>query len=103
MNTLQPKYDSAKSFYDKAKYEVRSSIDEDIVREVLLFSYNTHVLTLKEFKTGEVVIRLNNDIREDLLFSNTTLRHMKEFIRQNTQMMIINKAMLQKMVLETRV
>lgn len=67
---LTPVYDSRKSFYRKA-----------IVREInkvkVLYSYETEVCTINN---GEIV--LNDNVRSDLLFSQTTLRHIKEFIAQ---------------------
>lgn len=62
---LQPKYDSRKSFYGKA--EVRAEDGKLILR-----SYNTDVA---EIKNGKATVFG--------LYSNTTTRHIKEFLRQN--------------------
>lgn len=67
---LVPIYDTKKSFYDKA-YVVRI---ENIIR---LYSYNTLVL-----EVGRDYYKLNKSINEKLLFSNTTLRHIKETLKQ---------------------
>lgn len=67
---LEPLYDSRKSFYNKA-YIVRVG---NLIR---LYSYNTLVLEI-----GKDYYKLNKNINEDLLFSNTTLRHIKETLKQ---------------------
>jgi hypothetical protein len=71
MRDLQPIYDGRNSFYGKAK--VYSEGDG----EYKLYSYDTLVCTLR----GNGYY-LNYDIDYSLLFSNTTLRHIKEFLRQ---------------------
>lgn len=68
---LKPIYDKAISFYGKAETERTSD-------SIVLYSYNTKVAEIK----GDKVI-LNNKIDDNLLFSNTTLRHIKEFLKQN--------------------
>lgn len=73
LNTI---FDNAKSFYNKA-YIVKYYNDENIIQYYELYSYNTLVLTLKE---GRYI--LNNNINDSLLFSQTTLRHIKEFLKQ---------------------
>lgn len=67
---LVPIYDTRKSFYDKA-YVVR------IGNIICLYSYNTLVL-----EVGQDYYKLNKSINERLLFSNTTLRHIKETLKQ---------------------
>lgn len=67
---LIPLYDNRKSFYNKA-YIVRI---ENIIR---LYSYDTLVL-----EVGRDCYKLNKSINEKLLFSNTTLRHIKEALKQ---------------------
>jgi hypothetical protein len=62
---LDTKYDSRKSFYNKAM--VSDSTDE-------LYSYGVHVMSIEN---GKPVIKC----REDQL-SQTTLRHIKEFLKQ---------------------
>ena len=68
---LKPIYDKAISFYGKAETERKGNA-------IILYSYNTKVAEIK----GDKVI-LNNNIDGNLLFSNTTLRHIKEFLKQN--------------------
>ena len=67
---LIPLYDNRKSFYNKA-YVVRIG---NIIR---LYSYDTLVL-----EVGQDYYELNKSINEKLLFSNTTLRHIKETLKQ---------------------
>lgn len=67
---LMPLYDSRKLFYNKA-HIVRVG---NIIR---LYSYNTLVLEI-----GKDYYKLNKSINDDLLFSNTTLRHIKECLKQ---------------------
>lgn len=69
-------FDNAKSFYNKA-YIIKYYNDNGIIQYYELYSYNTLVLTLKE---GRYI--LNNNIDESLLLSQTTLRHIKEFLKQ---------------------
>lgn len=72
---LQAIYDSRKSFYSKA-------IVKEINNLKLLYSYNTLVCAIYENCYG-VKYMLNLEIADNLLFSNTTLRHIKEFIKQS--------------------
>ena len=67
---LLPIYDSRKSFYNKATVEEERGIKK-------LYSYNTLVCTLSH---NDII--LNNNVDELLLFSNTSLRHIKEFLKQ---------------------
>ena len=74
---LYPEYDNAKSFYNKAK--VKKYYDNDnLLVKTELYSYNTLVLTIENNK-----YKLNHDIKEELLLSNTTLRHIKELLKQH--------------------
>ena len=76
---LSPIYDGRKSFYGKAEVKNIYGIEFDVV---LLYSYNTLVCGIVNY--GEKIkYILNTDIQENLLFSNTTLRHLKEFLIQN--------------------
>lgn len=68
---LKPQYDKSKSFYDKAKV-----IQYENVK--YLYSYDTLVCTLTNDK-----LELNYNIEESLLLSRTTLRHIKEFLKQH--------------------
>lgn len=67
---LVPLYDSRKSFYNKT-YIIRVG---NLIR---LYSYDTLVLEI-----GQDYYKLNKSINEKLLFSNTTLRHIKETLKQ---------------------
>lgn len=69
---LQPIYDTRKSFYNKA-YIIRN------YGLIELYSYNTKVL---EINTLDNIYTLNYNINTSLLFSNTTLRHIKECLHQ---------------------
>lgn len=71
---LKPIYDSAKSFYRKAFIEKYND-------KIKLYSYNTRVATIYLTESGRYY-SLNSDVREELLFSHTTLRHIKEFLNQ---------------------
>lgn len=65
---LKPEFDSAKSFYNKAVVE----IDENGNKH--LYSYNTLVCELDGLNSVAKVYNVQ---------SQTTLRHIKEFLRQN--------------------
>lgn len=62
---LHPEYDSRASFYGKARIEVKGS-------KKVLWSYTTEVAYIEDDKA--VVYGS---------YSNTTLRHIKEFLKQN--------------------
>lgn len=65
--SLNPNYDSRKSFYNKAIVECFNSTQT-------LYSYNTKVA---EIENGKITLYSAWD------HSQTTLRHVKEFLRQN--------------------
>lgn len=69
---LQPIFDTRKSFYNKA-YIIR---DYGLIE---LYSYNTLALSIDTLKG---TYKLNYNINTSLLFSNTTLRHIKECLHQ---------------------
>lgn len=71
---LRTIYDRAKSFYKKAYVERYND-------KIKLYSYDTHVATIYLTESGRYY-SLNDDIPESLLFSKTTLRHIKEFLHQ---------------------
>lgn len=74
---LIPIYEKVKSYYNKA--EVKKYYNKyNIITKYELLSYNTIVLTYKESK-----LKLNKNINKSLLMSKTTLRHIKEFIKQH--------------------
>lgn len=65
---LEARYDSRASFYNKARIE-------DDGTATRLYSYETHVVTFHK-ATGQVALMPRWDE------SATTLRHVKEFLRQ---------------------
>lgn len=67
---LLPIYDGRKSFYHKA-------IIEEENENIKLYSYDILVCTLSH---NDII--LNDNIDQSLLFSSTTLRHIKEFLKQ---------------------
>lgn len=69
---LEPVYNSQKDYYKKA---VVKTLDNNIK---LLYSYNTLVCIIYDNK-----YILNDNISYNLLFSNTTLKHIKDFLLQN--------------------
>lgn len=72
---LYPEYDNAHSFYGKAT--IKKYYENNILQKIELYSYKTLVLTIANNKYN-----LNYEIKEKLLFSNTTLRHIKECLLQ---------------------
>lgn len=81
VSELSPQYDARKSFYGKAKVVTDSDGTQ------ILYSYNTPVA---EIKNGKAILRAMWDS------SSTTLRHVKEFLRQNG-FEVGSKAQLAKM------
>lgn len=69
---LNPIKDTRKSFYGKALVETNENSGV-----VTLYSYNTPVCKWY----GERYV-INTNVDKDLLFSQTTLRHIKEFLYQ---------------------
>lgn len=82
---LKATYDSQASFYNKAL------VKEEENGAKALYSYNTFVCRVEGGK-----YRLNGAIDRDLLFSNTTLRHIKEFLRQELGLENLTKKDLEK-------
>ena len=75
MYTLEPRYDSRASFYDKAKVFIK---EDNITYDELLYSYDTLVAIYTKDKIG------NKEIFTYCgKYSQTTTRHQKEFFRQN--------------------
>jgi hypothetical protein len=68
---LMARYDARASFYGKAIIEANNGT-------ITLLSYNTEVARI----TDNGVFEINSNISRDLLYSNTTLRHIKEFYKQ---------------------
>ena len=73
MLKLEPQYDSRKSFYGKAKYEVIEK--ENNKRLFKLHSYGTLVATVEEGDGKMSCTHLGR-------FSQTTSRHQREFFKQ---------------------
>jgi len=73
-------YDSRKSFYKKAYIEIFNEWEElhSKIEKINLYSYNTLVCSIEYIGTAERFYYLYN--RD--LFSQTTLRHIKEFLQQ---------------------
>lgn len=72
---LTCRFDSAKSFYGKAKVE---EYEDNLVKSLQLYSYDTLVAIITFDKVSDT-------IKFDYLgkFSRTTTRHQKEFFRQH--------------------
>lgn len=69
---LKPIYNTQKDYYKKAEVK---TLNNNIR---LLYSYNTLVCIIYDNK-----YILNDNINYKLLFSNTTLKHLKDFLLQN--------------------
>jgi len=68
ITNLNPQFDSRKSFYKKARVKTEDN-------KIILISYNTEVIIIENNKPF-----LNPNYTN---ISNTTLRHIKEFLKQN--------------------
>ena len=77
METLEPRFDSRQSFYQKAHYTISNGIKR-------LYSYGT--LVAKINRNGAVYLCLE--------YSATTNRHIKEFLKQNGFIAETKKQML---------
>ena len=67
---LKAIHSNQKSFYKKAYYEREGD-------KINLYSYGTLVVTIKDNE-----YKLNTNVWEELLFSNTTKKHIVEFLLQ---------------------
>jgi hypothetical protein len=72
---LYPVHSNVKSFYGKAKVRDNGDIAD-------LFSYDTLVCSIQKDPFRGNTVQLNKSIKPELLFSQTTLRHIKEFLQQ---------------------
>ena len=79
---LIPEHDTRKSFYNKAKVLIYNHI-------YILKSYNSYVCIIYN-NSKELKYYLNDAIDLELLFSNTTLRHIKEFLLQNIKALCLS-------------
>lgn len=84
---LQPIYDSAKSFYKKAWLRKYYNKDNIIIKYELI-SYNTIMVSWD----GDGV-KFNKHLYN---YSNTTLRHVKEFIKQYNHLFIMIESLYKK-------
>lgn len=74
---LSPRYDSRNSFYGKARVEEKDDGTK------ILYSYGSKVAMIKD---GKAILGLGKDHGYEYLlwaYSPTTLRHVKEFLKQN--------------------
>lgn len=94
---LQPKFDSRKSFYGKAEFEELETREGNKI--FLLYSYKTLVCSITQEKDGTKWLYLNNSINKELLTSQTTLRHIKEFAKQFYKEQEYTKAELLKLAI----
>ena len=76
MVELKTLYSNQKSFYGKALVNQVNELTYE------LYSYGSLVCTIKGNK-----YYLNHDIEDKLLFSQTTLKHIKEFLYQHVNLL----------------
>lgn len=100
---LQPVKDARASFYRKAFVHVHFTSSRRRVN--VLYSYETPVCMLRQIGNREQIkqsliyeVIVNKDIDDSLLFSQTTLRHIKEFLYQYANIDIKTKKELLKIV-----
>lgn len=84
INELKPIFEGVKSYYNKAN--IKKYYKNDLVYKMELLSYNTSILYLKDSKIHFNYKNINNKN----IYSNTTLRHIKEFLKQNYYYLITN-------------
>lgn len=94
---LLPKFDSRKSFYGKAEVEELETREGNKI--YLLYSYKTLVSAIIQEKDKTKWLYLNNNINKELLTSQTTLRHIKEFAKQFYKEQEYTKAELLKLAI----
>lgn len=87
---LKAIHDTRKEFYSKAT--VQQVQTDDDTKIYFLKSYDSIVACIIDD-----LFYLNDNIRKDLLFSNTTLRHIKEFYKQFKNNISLTKSDLLKM------
>lgn len=75
---LTTKYDKRQSFYRKANY---TKLEYKNCCVYVLKSYESIVAVITKSNNGEWAY-INKKVDNDLLYSNTTLRHIKEFFKQ---------------------
>ena len=77
---LKPKFDTKASFYNKAELEQIETKKGNKI--YILYSYKTPVLGIIKTNYNMTYLYLNEKIKDDLLLSQTTLRHIKETLKQ---------------------
>lgn len=93
---LKTIYDTRKSFYGKAEFEeITTKGGAENIK--ILYSYKTPVFAIVEDASGYKWKLYNEKIRKGLLFSQTTLRHIKEFLKQFNK----NEEITKKDILKT--
>ncbi|MBO5948924.1 hypothetical protein J6Q66_08835 [bacterium] len=90
---LLTKYDTKKSFYNKAS--VTEFETEQNNKIYILKSYDSNVCAITETPTAKYYY-LNDNIKKELLTSQTTLRHIKEFLKQFYKLKEYTKAEILK-------
>lgn len=93
INELKPIYDSRQSFYKKA---IVFTLKYNGSTTYILKSYDSVVSLITETADGVKFAYINANIKESLLYSNTTLRHLKEFLKQYYKNVEYTKADLKK-------
>lgn len=89
---LKPMFESVKSYYnkayiiDKSKYKNKDDVwklGSKKIIDITLYSYNTKILTITNKKTNFSIIKFYyKNIDNKNIYSQTTLRHIKEFLKQ---------------------
>ena len=80
LQELETVYDSRKSFYGKAHVKIESdTIGSQDVMYYTLFSYNTFICEVKEIDGGKFINAFTDDEGH---LTQTTLRHLNEFMKQ---------------------
>lgn len=92
MYTLEPRFDSQASFYDKAKVFIK---EDNITYDELLYSYDKLVAIYSKDKIGNKKIFTYCG-----KYSQTTTRHQKEFFKQKGLNDKEIKELMEKGVLE---
>ena len=82
---LKTIYDNAKSFYNKASVK-RYYNKNELVYKIELISYKTSILYIQNNKLYFNYKNINNKN----IYSMTTLRHIKEFIKQYYYLLEVN-------------
>lgn len=82
---LTPIYEEVKSYYKKA--EIKKVYNKDnIIIKYMLYSYNIKIL-----EVNNNIIKFNyKNINNKKIYTMTTLRHIKEFIKQYYYLLEVN-------------